>query len=191
MKRQTYCVALVVWLVLRVPAHGQPGIITTLAGADWVFPSGVTASDAPFGSVSGVAVDSQNNVYVADNGSYQVFVVRPDGNLETLAGNGRRGYSGDGGPATSAALGLAAAGGGGGLAVDSAGNLYIADTANHCIRQVSPAGIITTVAGVGFAGFSGDGGAATAAALTFPYSVALDALGNLYIADTINQRIRQ
>ena len=105
--------------------------------------------------------------------------------ITTVAGNGTCGFSGDNGPATSAQLY-----GSHGVAVDSAGNLYIADTANNRIRKVSN-GVITTVAGNGTAGFSGDNGPATSAQLTDPEGVAVDSAGNLYIADTGNNRIRK
>jgi len=110
------------------------------------------------------------------------------GIITTYAGDGN-GYSGDGGPATSASLD-----GPSGLAMDSAGNLYIADTGNNVIRKVTPGGIITTCAGNGNAGFSGDGGPATAASLNInidPVGIAVDASGNLYIADSMNNRVRK
>ena len=106
-----------------------------------------------------------------------------------MAGNGEEGFSGDGGPATDASLDLGFFGGG--LAVDAAGNLYIADSGNKRLRKVSPDGIITTVAGNGGSGFSGDGGPATSASLGFPGGVAVDASGNLHIARQFSTRIRK
>ncbi len=108
------------------------------------------------------------------------------GSINTVAGNGSPGYGGDGGPATAALLNSPYA-----VRVDSSGNYYIADSQNNCIREVSTSGTITTIAGTGSAGFSGDGGAATSAQLNFPTGVALDSLGNLYIADAYNQRVRK
>jgi len=113
-----------------------------------------------------------------------------DGIITTVAGNGTYGFSGDGGPATAAQIHLnfevnPA------IAVDSIGNLYIADMGNERIRKVATNGIITTVAGSGARGFSGDGGPATGAQLNFPLSVAVDSIGNLYIADGVNCRIRK
>jgi sugar lactone lactonase YvrE len=111
------------------------------------------------------------------------------GIITTVAGNGSRGFSGDGGPAVSALLDMKDFTGG--LAADSAGNLYIADTGNHRVRKVGPSGIVSTIAGNGFAKFSGDGDAATSASLYAPTGLSADAAGNLYIVDTGNQRIRR
>jgi len=166
------------------PLHGQ--VINTVAGTNWFFPtSSVPALSAPLGPVAGVAVDAQGNVYAADSGNNIVIRISLDGVLTIVAGNGLQGYSGDGGPATSASLCQPAA-----VAVDSAGNLYIADTENNRIRKVS-GGTITTVAGNGAYGFSGDGGPATSASLNYPPGVVVDSVGNLYIADSGNNRIRK
>ena len=106
--------------------------------------------------------------------------------ITTVAGNGAYGYSGDGGPATSAELYAAPLG----VAVDASGNIYIADSINNRVREVSN-GVITTVAGNGTPGYSGDGGLATSAQLHSPTSVAVDASGNLYIGDAFNRRVRE
>jgi uncharacterized protein (TIGR03437 family) len=135
--------------------------------------------------VSGVAVDAAGNVFAADRDNERVFLISPNGTLSAVAGNGIAGFSGDGGPATSASFSQPSA-----VAVDSAGNLYIADYSNGRIRKVSN-GIITTVAGNGNSGFSGDGGPATGASLNGADGVAVDAAGNLYIADGGNNRIRK
>jgi hypothetical protein len=108
------------------------------------------------------------------------------GTITTVAGNGMAGYSGDGGPATNASLDHPF-----GLALDAAGNLYIADSFNNVIRQVKTNGIIVTVVGDGLTGYSGDGGAATNAALDKPESVAVNGSGNLFIADTSNDVVRE
>ncbi len=165
------------------------GIITTVVGTGAQGYSGDNgpATSATLSSPSGVAVDSAGNLYIADSGNNVVRKVNAaTGIITTAAGNGARGYSGDGGPATSAGLG-----GPGGLAVDSAGNLYISIPANFSIRKVSAAaGIITTVAGYGTQGYSGDNGPATNAELSYPAGIALDSAGNLYIADYGNNVIR-
>jgi hypothetical protein len=106
--------------------------------------------------------------------------------ISTVAGTGTAGYSGDGGPATSAQLNAPF-----GIAADSAGNIYIAEWSNHRVRKVSASGVITTFAGIGVPGFGGDGGPATQAALNSPEGVAVDAAGNVYIADSFNNRIRK
>jgi len=112
--------------------------------------------------------------------------VSTSGTITTVAGNGTFGFSGDGGPATSAGLSFPL-----GVAVDAAGNLYIADSGNDRVRKVSTSGTITTVAGIGGCGFSGDGGPATNASLSDPSGVAVDTAGNLYIADSANNRVRK
>ena len=111
------------------------------------------------------------------------------GIITTVAGNGSRGFAGDGGPAVNAALNIRDFTGG--VAADAAGNLYIADTGNHRVRKIDRGGIISTIAGNGAAGFSGDGGPATSAALNYPSGLATDLAGNLYIVDGGNQRIRK
>ncbi len=128
-------------------------------------------------------MDSAGNLYIADTDNNRIRKVS-NGVITTVAGNGTQGFSGDNGPATSAQLYIP-----GGVAVDSAGNLYIADTYNNRIRKVSN-GVITTVAGNGTVGFGGDNGPATSAQLNTPVAVAVDSAGNLYIADTNNNRIR-
>ncbi len=136
---------------------------------------------------SGVATDAAGNVYIADSEHARVRKVDSSGIITTVAGNGTVGlFSGDGGPATSASLSQLA-----GIALDTAGNLYIADSGNGRIRKVDTSGFITTVAGNGTFAFSGDGGPATNAALNFPQGLAVDPTGNLYIADSFNNRIRK
>jgi trimeric autotransporter adhesin len=167
------------------------GAITTVAGdGDSGFSGdGGPAASASLDFPSGVAVDSAGNIYIADVGNNRVrkvsFGTNTTGTITTVAGNGNAGFSGDGGPAASASLNLP-----NGVAVDLAGNLYIADTANGRIRKVS-SGAISTVAGNGNSGFSGDVGPATTATFLLPYGVAVDSAGNLYIADTFSERIRK
>ena len=163
------------------------GVLTIAAGNGTVGSAGDTspATSAQLSMPSGIAVDSAGNLYIADSGHYRIRKVS-NGVITTVAGNGMTdGFSGDGGPATSAPLFDAF-----GVAVDSAGNLYIADSGHYRIRKVSN-GVITTVAGNGTDGFSGDGGPATSAQLSHPGGVAVDSAGNLYIADTVNNRVRK
>jgi uncharacterized protein (TIGR03437 family) len=134
---------------------------------------------------SDVVVDAQGNLFISDGGNFRIRKVSPSGVISTVAGNGVNGYSGDNGPATSAAISQP-----GPLALDPSGNLFFVDYYNNRIRRVSPDGTITTVAGNGQAGFSGDGGPATTAALNEPLGVAIDPEGNLLISDSYNGRIR-
>ena len=176
---------------------GTNGIITTVAGNEIITPvegngyyaysgDGGPATSAELGYPSSVAVDASGNLFIADSGNQRIREVGTNGIITTVAGNGGSGYSGDGGPATSAQLWWPAC-----IAVDASGNLFIADANNNRIRKVGTNGIITTVAGNGTWGHSGDGGVAANAQLNNPSGVAVDALGNLFIADSANNRIRQ
>jgi uncharacterized protein (TIGR03437 family) len=156
------------------------GLITSVVGNSLNGDSG-PASSAQL-TAEAVAVDSAGNVYIADSASIRKV---SHGVITTVAGNGTPGFSGDNGPATSAQLNTPL-----GVAVDSAGSVYIADRNNHRIRKVS-GGVITTVAGNGTQGFSGDNGPATSAELNYPGGVAVDSTGNVYIADNYNQRVRK
>jgi len=162
------------------------GIISTIAGVGGLRFSGDggAPTSASFAGPAGIAFDSQGNLYIVDKANNRVRKISA-GVITTIAGNGAIGFFGDGGPATNASLNNPT-----GLAVDSLGNLYIADTGNSRIRKVS-GGVITTIAGNGTATFSGDGGLATSAALNFPAGVAVDLNGNVYVADTLNRRIRR
>jgi uncharacterized protein (TIGR03437 family) len=172
----------------RVRRVSPQGIITTFAGngSHSFGGNGGPAAAASLDFPGGLAVDAAGNVYISDTHNNQVRRVAPNGVITAFAGAGDHGFGGDGGPAVRAALDFPA-----GLAVDAAGNLYIADQHNDRIRRVSPDGMITTVAGTGEPGFSGDGGPATGAQLDYPADVALDAQGNLYIADMYNNRVRR
>jgi len=147
---------------------------------------GGPASSALIHSPYGIAMDASGNLFIADRDNARIRKVTPDGNITTVAGSGSTGFSGDGGPATSARLDFPL-----GVAVDAAGNIFIADRNNHRVRKVSPEGIISTFAGSASAGFAGDGGSATAARLSLPESVAVDSAGDVFIADTGNSRIRK
>ncbi|HTX35799.1 MAG TPA: hypothetical protein VME43_12295 [Bryobacteraceae bacterium] len=169
----------------RVREVDTAGIIHTVAGCQ-CGGNGGPAVWGEAGAPAGIAQDAAGNLYFSDQGSHMVRRIASDGTVSAVAGNGEAGFSGDGGPATAARLAWPA-----GLAFDSAGNLYIADEQNDRIREVTTDGIIRTVAGNGVAAFAGDGGPATAASLGLPDGVALDASGNLYIADTASHRIRE
>ena len=169
------------------------GIITTVAGNGSNSRYGYSGDGGPAINASlnepfGVAVDASGNLFIADSGNNVIRKVDPNGIITTVAGNYSTGEShgGDGGAATNASLYNPC-----GVAVDAAGNLFIADTFNGRIRKVDTNGIITTVAGNGTNGYSGDGGAATNASLYNPDGVAVDATGNLFIADSANGRIRK
>lgn len=180
----------------RVRKVDQNGIITLVAG-NGVFQGGkcVFDGDGPATQHTlcapvSVAVDAQGNLYIADSGNNRIRKVDASGNMTTFAGNGALNvygqcvYDGDG-PATQHALCLPQD-----LAFDGKGNLYIADLSNNRIRKVDSSGNMTTVAGDGSSGFSGDGGPAVDASIS-PFGVALDAAGNMYIGDAGNSRIRK
>lgn len=132
-----------------------------------------------------VVIDSSGNLYIADTNNSRIIRVTSAGAVSNFAGTGVSGFGGDNGPAIRAQLSFPAA-----LALDGSGSLYIADTLNSRIRRVAKDGTITTIAGNGQLSYSGDGGAATNAALYFPRAIAADASGNVYIADTDNNRVR-
>jgi uncharacterized protein (TIGR03437 family) len=174
------------------------GIINTLAGRSDGIPitDGQEAISTRLSGPTGLAADAAGNVYFAEgsiatgsglgNGDYRLWKITPAGILNLVAGNGLESYAGDGGPAVLAQLNGPAS-----IAIDPAGNLYLADSENHRIRRISATGAISTIAGNGTPGFSGDSGQASNAALNGPLGVAVDAFGNVYIADTNNNRIRK
>jgi sugar lactone lactonase YvrE len=168
-----------------------PGTITTVVGTGTAGFSGDSgqASLAKVNAPAGLAIDSSGSGYIADTGNNVIRRVDgPTGTISTIAGTaGSAGYSGDGSAATSAKLSAPAA-----VAVDAAGDVFIADTANNVVREIyAGTGKIATVAGTGTAGYTGDGSAATVAKLSAPAGVATDTDGNLYIADTGNNVVRE
>ncbi|HIE43077.1 MAG TPA: hypothetical protein EYP95_07660, partial [Nitrospinaceae bacterium] len=145
----------------------------------------VKATDTEISLVDGFIVDKKGNLYIARRDNNIISKVDTNGNMTRFAGTGESGFGGDGGKATDAQLKIPA-----NLGFDKQGNLYIADRNNHRIRKVDTKGIITTVAGNGTAGFSGDGGKATDAQLNLPSGVVVDGKGNIYISDRSNDRVR-
>ena len=172
---------------LFTTAHAQ--LITTIVGngvAGFMGDNG-PALNCELHDPFDVELDDSGNVYIADEGNGCVRKVDRNGIITTVAGmGGNGGYSGDHGPAIWAQMGAVTA-----IAIDRRHNLYIADPGYNCIRKVDTAGIITTFAGTGVPGFSGDSSAATAAQLKAPLGVAADKAGNVYICDQLNHRIRR
>ncbi|HXT46300.1 MAG TPA: hypothetical protein VN748_19675 [Pseudonocardiaceae bacterium] len=162
--------------------------ITTVAGTGSAGFSGDggPATSARLRTPEGVTVDSSGTLYIADYGNHRVRKVTRDEVITTVAGTGSPGYGGDGGPATAAQLNRPC-----GVAVDDAGTLYITEWHHHRVRKVTPDGMITTVAGTGNSGYSGDGGPASSAHLNTPSGVAVDNARTLYITDDFNHRVRQ
>ena len=172
----------------RIRMVDSSGNISTVAGngtAGYTGDGGA-ATSANLNDPQGVLVDSSGNIYIADTNNNAVRKVS-GGKISSIVGSssGSAGYTGDGGQGTSAQVSHPSA-----LALDSAGNLFIADTSNECIRKLTPQGIISTFAGQGGAGFGGDGGLAARAQFSNPSGLAFDGAGNLYIADTTNNRVR-
>ncbi len=172
----------------RIREVKKDGRISTLAGtgAAGNGGDGGPAAQALLNLPQGLAVDSSGDVYIADTLNNRVRRVDVDGTITTVAGAGEAGYSGDGQPGREARLNLPT-----GLAIGFADSLFIADTGNNVIRQLGPDGAIHTVAGTGEAGYRGDPGPALSAVLHAPAGLAFDDEGNLYIADTLNQRVRR
>jgi sugar lactone lactonase YvrE len=139
-------------------------------------------------TVNALAIDAEDNLYVGggEGKHFMVNRISPTGDVTRVAGTGRAGYSGDGGPSTEAELGWV-----NDIVVDPSGNIFITDWDNHRVRMIDTAGVITTVAGTGERGYSGDGGSATAARFNEPNGIAVDAQGNVYVADSANHAIRR
>ncbi len=173
-------------LLATLGAAAQNNILTNYAGSG----SGAYSGDggpatlAALGTPNGATIDNAGNIYVGDAIHHLIRKIDPSGTISTIAGLGAVGYSGDGGPATAAAVCT------GDLATDDAGNVYIADHTNYAIRKINTAGIITTIAGTGTTGFSGDGGPATAAQITTADGITVDRTGNVYFTQ-MNGRIRK
>jgi uncharacterized protein (TIGR03437 family) len=171
----------------RIRKIGTAGIVSTVAGNGTAVSSGDNgpALSAGLGTPVAVTLDAGGSIYIAESDGNRVRKVDPQGNITTVAGTGTAGFGGDNGPATAALLN-----GPDGVAVDSAGNLYIADQFNYRVRKVDSKGIIGTFAGIGLPAYGGDGGLATAAGLGLVSSIAVDAAGDVFIGDPNNGRIR-
>jgi uncharacterized protein (TIGR03437 family) len=177
----------------RVRRIDGAGIITTVAGNGVGTPAtgafsgdGGLAVDASLNNPTAIAVDPSGVIYIADQFNQRIRKVGTDGKISTIAGTGAAGYGGDGGPAAAALLNFPGA-----ITLDAAGDIYFNDDVNYRTRMISTAGTISTVAGSGVQGFSGDGGPATSASLNGNFGVTLDVFGNLIIADSTNNRIRE
>ncbi|MGE0131649.1 MAG: Ig-like domain-containing protein [Blastocatellales bacterium] len=171
----------------RIRRVAPNGIISSIAGAgvDDFGGDGGPATQARLDTPMGLTLDKTGNLLIADAGNNRIRKLNLNtGVISTAVGNGY-GSGGDGGAAANAALFFPT-----GAAFDGAGNLYVSDTGNHRIRKVTPSGVISTLAGTGTAGFSGDGGAAKDARINAPGGLAVDARGNLYFADQLNHRVR-
>jgi DNA-binding CsgD family transcriptional regulator/sugar lactone lactonase YvrE len=170
--------------VRRLGSQAAPTVAGT--GVRGFSGDGGPATDALFSSPAAIAFDSEGNLYIADTGNNRIRRVGRDGIITTVAGTGRRGYGGDGGPAALALLNSPA-----GIAVGFGDSVFVADTGNNRVRMISANGTISTVAGTGEAGYAGDGGVASQAVLNSPQGLAVDAEGNLYVTDTFNDRVRK
>lgn len=181
MKKTIYKIVIVfIFCAFTIKAQN----IYTYAGGGTSFNNGILATNAQLVNPSGVAVDDSLNVYFIDQGSYQIKKINYNGIINSIAGNGIKGSSGDGGSAI-----LASIDPGFGIAVDDSGNVYFSEAWNYKIRKINTLGIISTYAGNGSKGFSGDGGSAITAQIDYIPSIAIDTNGNLYLADA--SRIRK
>ncbi len=174
----------------RIRKINTSGIISTIAGyttAAGFSGDGGIATSAQLSGPNGVVADAAGNIFIADYYNNRIRKINTSGFISTIAGTSTAGYSGDGGPATAAKINAPAA-----IIKDASGNIYFAEYLNHCIRMIDPSGTISTFAGTGgVSGFSGDGGPATSAKLFDPAGLIMDAAGNMFIADSYNNRIRK
>jgi DNA-binding CsgD family transcriptional regulator/sugar lactone lactonase YvrE len=170
--------------VRRLDAQSAPTVAGT--GVAGFSGDGGPATDALLSSPTAMAFDAEGNLYIADAGNNRIRRVGRGGTITTVAGTGRRGYGGDGGPAGLALLNSPA-----GIAVGFGDSVFVADTGNNRVRMISPDGTINSVAGTGAPGYAGDGGVASQAVLNSPQGLAVDAEGNLYVTDTFNDRVRK
>ena len=172
--------------VRKVTPDGKIVTIAGIPGSGGFSGDGGPATAARLSRPNCLTMDAQGVLYIVDSHNHRVRKVTPDGKISTVAGNGSSGFGGDGGPATAASLSMPS-----GVAIDKQGAIYIGDTYNNRVLKVTPDGRITTVAGSGASGYSGDVGPATAARLSWPCGVAIDQEGNLFIVDSFNNRVRK
>gem|GEM_PF-1658032 len=172
----------------RVRRINGDGTMTTVAGTGRAGFSGdgAAATSANLNGPQAIAIDSAGSIYIADSQNNRVRRVDPQGVITTFAGSGQTGYGGDAGPATQSALADPT-----GVAIGFANTILIADSGNNRVRAVDAIGTITTVAGTGDSGYAGDGGPATSALLNDPRCLAVDAFGYVYVADSLNDRVRR
>jgi len=173
-------------VIRRVDFLGRVTTIAGVSGRAGFSTNGMPANEAVLNSPRGVAIGPGDQVFIADTGNHVIRVVERDGTIKTFAGSGSPGFGGDFGFASNAVFNTPT-----GLAMNAAGDLFIADTGNHRVRVIDSMANVRTVAGTGVAGFSGDNGPAAQARLNTPVSLALDAQNRIYIADRGNNRIRQ
>jgi sugar lactone lactonase YvrE len=172
----------------RIRQVAPNGTITTIIGSNLhsFFAPSIPATLSPLDWPSSIAVDSEGRIYFAELHSNRIARMNADGRLQTIAGTGLPGNGADGPDATRSALSIPSH-----LIFDPAGNLLVTEQGSHRVRRIAPNGAISTVAGTGAPGFSGDGGRATAAQLSQPNATAVDAAGSIYIADMGNHRVRR
>jgi hypothetical protein len=172
--------------ISRIRKITPAGIITTVAGngTNGYCCDGFPATNAQIKGGGGLAVDKWNNIYLADASNHRIRKITTDGIIHTIAGTGVAGYNGDGIPATDAQLNEASC-----LAIDDTGNILIGDNGNYRIRRVSPAGIITTIAGIGAAGFTADSAKADTSAIKGTACLVVDSTGDVFFSD--NNRVRK
>jgi trimeric autotransporter adhesin len=183
--RTALCATLFIGICSTGFGQNTAYVVSTVAGQNRTIGDGGPASSGLFYKPTAIAADGSGGYYVADSLDFRIRKIDATGKITTVAGNGAFGFTGDGGPAASGSIGFVY-----GLAVDGRGNLYFSDFVFGVVRMVTPGGRISTVAGSGHAGYSGDGGPATAAAMLGPMGIAVDATSNLYIADSLNNRVR-
>ena len=182
----TYILILALGSLISLNSNAQ--IINTIAGTGVAAYNGdgIAAVNAQLNTPVMITTDAAGNLYIADALNYRIRKITTSGLISTIAGTGVAGFSGDGTAASNAQISIPQA-----IAIDSMGNIYVSDGSNHRIRKINAAGIISTVVGTGVSGYSGDSGLATNATIFAPLGIALDALGNLYISDRNNFRIRK